>query len=431
MENNFNLRKFLVENRLTVGSKQIKEGSDYGYERTMNAVDDMFEPGTPEHDQLIDAVEDAFHKGDIDYSEYSHSPSAPSQQVAAIAREIGLELANESGEVSEEENGGTFFKATVNLADKPGYDYGYTLYAQDEESAKAELASKLQGQEYQVKDLKGPFTSQPEQGELSSRVDKSSIELDGVDSSDYPDFTDAFIAAANFEDGTPLTDDELDQLGDEMADEIHQMAYDSLMEGLTKREKTLKEAVLKALNESKKKKNTANQLRSIVKQIIKEEVSSGNSTQIVLYTNEMGMVGAKSRENVTNQTKMVEALKNSVTVNFTIRYIHEKGSTGNDLVVGTLTPVSRGKDDGTGRPRPVAEVEIKLYSKYAEQNRNYEGRESVNDTLQLIMRYGQNSAENMIKNNSSQQAEPVNERLMKGLTKREKTLKEAVLKALK
>ena len=124
----------------------------------------------------------------------------------------------------------------------------------------------------------------------------------------------------------------------------------------------------------------------------------------------MGILfGAKSRENVTNQTKMVEALKNSVTVNFTIRYVHENGSTGNDLVVGTLTPVSRGKDDGTGRPRPVAEVEIKLYSKYAKQNANYEGRETVNGTLKLIMRYGQNSAENMIKNNSSQQAEPVSE----------------------
>lgn len=174
MENNFNLRKFLVENKLTVGSKQISS-------------------------------------------------------------------------INEEENKATFFKATVNLADKPGVDYGYTLYAQDEEGARRELDSKLQGQEYQVKALKGPFTPQPEQGELSSRVDKSSIELDGVDPSDYPDFTDAFISAANFEDGTPLTDDELDQLGDEISDEIHQMAYDSLMEGLSEREKTLKEVVLKAL----------------------------------------------------------------------------------------------------------------------------------------------------------------------------------------
>lgn len=106
---------------------------------------------------------------------------------------------------------------------------------------------KLQGTEYSIKDLKGPFTPQPEQGEIASRVDKSSIELDGVDPSDYPDFSDAFIAAANFEDGTPLTDDELDQLGDEMADEIHQMAYGSLMEGLSEREKTLKEEVLKSL----------------------------------------------------------------------------------------------------------------------------------------------------------------------------------------
>lgn len=154
-------------------------------------------------------------------------------------------LTNNSKQLGE--NKETFFKATVDLADKPGVDYGYTLYAQDEEGAKRELNSKLQGQEYQIKDLKGPFTIQPEQGEIASRVDKSSIELDGVDSSDYPDFSDAFIAAANFEDGTPLTDDELDQLQDEMADKIHQMAYDSLMEGLSEREKTLKEEVLKAL----------------------------------------------------------------------------------------------------------------------------------------------------------------------------------------
>jgi hypothetical protein len=456
---NFNLKKFLVENKLTSNSKQIKEGNipndivwtseeeDTGSHGTFNQLDldasdlDYYEVevlGYSTSTGKAYSGQTSGEYGEVNYDDIDEikemNPEETENYILYLKKYEPEHFRKMSQlntkELSEEENGGTFFKATVNLADKPGYDYGYTLYAQDEEGARRELDSKLQGQEYQVKDLKGPFTSQPEQGELSSRVDKSSIELDGVDPSDYPDFVDAFISAANFEDGTPLTDDELDQLGDEMSDEIHQIAYDSLMEGLSEREKTLKEAVLKTLNESKKK-NTATQLRSIVKQIIKEEVSSGNSTQIVLYTNEMGRVGAKSRENVTNQTKMVEALKNSVTVNFTIRYIHEKGSTGNDLVVGTLTPVSRGKDDGTGRPRPVAEVEIKLYSKYAEQNRNYEGKESVNDTLQLIMRYGQNSAENMIKNNSSQQAEPVNERLMKGLTKREKTLKEAVLKALK
>jgi hypothetical protein len=186
MENNFNLRKFLVENKLTVGSKQIKEGSDYGYERTMNAVDDMFEPGTPEHDKLTDAVEDAFHKGDIDYSEYSHSPSAPYQQVAAIAREIGLDEAKKEDSMEE---------ATT----------------------------------------------------LSSRVDQSSITLGDVHTWDYPDFADAYIEYAEFNDGTPLSDEELNQLNDEMSDDINQLAHDSLYEGLSKKERVLKEAVLKAL----------------------------------------------------------------------------------------------------------------------------------------------------------------------------------------
>lgn len=146
------------------------------------------------------------------------------------------------------EETGTFFKATVNLANKPGVDYGYTVYAEDEEGAKIALADKIgDGGEYSIKDLRGPFTPQPEKGEIASRVDKSSIELDGVDPSDYPDFVDTFISAANFEDGTPLTDDELDQLTDEMRDEMHQLAYDYLTEGLTEREKALKEEVLKTL----------------------------------------------------------------------------------------------------------------------------------------------------------------------------------------
>jgi hypothetical protein len=40
-------------------------------------------------------------------------------------------------------------------------------------------------------------------------LDYSSIEIDGVDSRDYPDFSDAHVAYAEWKDGTPLTDDEL------------------------------------------------------------------------------------------------------------------------------------------------------------------------------------------------------------------------------
>lgn len=40
-------------------------------------------------------------------------------------------------------------------------------------------------------------------------VDVRSIEIDGIDPEDYPDFVDAYITYAEYEDGTPLTDEEL------------------------------------------------------------------------------------------------------------------------------------------------------------------------------------------------------------------------------
>jgi hypothetical protein len=54
------------------------------------------------------------------------------------------------------------------------------------------------------------------------------IEVDGVDSRDYPDFADAYFSYACYEDGTPLTDDELEKLADQNADVLHEKAYDSL-----------------------------------------------------------------------------------------------------------------------------------------------------------------------------------------------------------
>ena len=54
-------------------------------------------------------------------------------------------------------------------------------------------------------------------------VDLKSLEVDGVDSSDYPDFADAYISYAEFTDGTPLSDVELDTLQDqhdELAQEL-------------------------------------------------------------------------------------------------------------------------------------------------------------------------------------------------------------------
>lgn len=61
--------------------------------------------------------------------------------------------------------------------------------------------------------------------QLNGRTVKNA-EVDGVDGSDYPDFSDAFFSYAEYEDGTPLSDEELEQLGDENGEMINQLAFD-------------------------------------------------------------------------------------------------------------------------------------------------------------------------------------------------------------
>lgn len=41
------------------------------------------------------------------------------------------------------------------------------------------------------------------------------IEIDGIDYNDSPDFVDAFIASANYEDGTELTEEDLEVLNED------------------------------------------------------------------------------------------------------------------------------------------------------------------------------------------------------------------------
>ena len=45
-------------------------------------------------------------------------------------------------------------------------------------------------------------------------VRRNSIEIDGIDMNDYPDFSDAYIIAAKFVDGTELDEDQIEQLND-------------------------------------------------------------------------------------------------------------------------------------------------------------------------------------------------------------------------
>ena len=59
-------------------------------------------------------------------------------------------------------------------------------------------------------------------------VDMSCIEIDGIDTTDYPDFSDAYISSAIFEDGTELTVDELELLQEELYYDLNEMIMERL-----------------------------------------------------------------------------------------------------------------------------------------------------------------------------------------------------------
>lgn len=48
---------------------------------------------------------------------------------------------------------------------------------------------------------------------MNKKIDRSSIVISGIDHSDYPDFCDAYIEYAEYEDGSLVPESELDKLG--------------------------------------------------------------------------------------------------------------------------------------------------------------------------------------------------------------------------
>lgn len=62
----------------------------------------------------------------------------------------------------------------------------------------------------------------------TDNVNERTLEIENVDRSDYPDFCDAYFSYGEFNDGTPLTDDELDTLSDKWPDVLNKMALESI-----------------------------------------------------------------------------------------------------------------------------------------------------------------------------------------------------------
>ena len=54
----------------------------------------------------------------------------------------------------------------------------------------------------------------------------TNIEVDGIDTKDYPDFSDAFIQSADY-DGVSMTDEQLDELNEDY-EFVHEQVYANL-----------------------------------------------------------------------------------------------------------------------------------------------------------------------------------------------------------
>ena len=64
---------------------------------------------------------------------------------------------------------------------------------------------------------------------LKNKVVKvKSLEVDGVHMWDFPDFADAYFMYAEYEDGTPLSDEDLDLLTTEYPDVVNKIAHENL-----------------------------------------------------------------------------------------------------------------------------------------------------------------------------------------------------------
>jgi len=69
--------------------------------------------------------------------------------------------------------------------------------------------------------VENKLTSQSKENENQKEIDFDTLEID-YDDDDYPDFSDAYVSYAEYTDGTPLTDKELDDFNNEYGYEIAQ-----------------------------------------------------------------------------------------------------------------------------------------------------------------------------------------------------------------
>ena len=62
---------------------------------------------------------------------------------------------------------------------------------------------------------------------MSKDIDYSTVQFEDIDTNDYPDFCDAFVSYAEYTDGTPVSDEDLEKLNEDKC-LIDELIHDSL-----------------------------------------------------------------------------------------------------------------------------------------------------------------------------------------------------------
>ena len=137
-------------------------------------------------------------------------------------------------------------KAQEKRKDGPNYEWNVPPYekASKEELRKALLAKQraaagLEPEEptfsLPIVDVSGTDRGASQTGTGYDPISDSgvdinidSIEIQDIDRDDYPHFSDAYASYAEWQDGTELTEDELDELTDNQPDLINQLALETL-----------------------------------------------------------------------------------------------------------------------------------------------------------------------------------------------------------
>ena len=285
MADNFNLRAFLAENKLTKNAKLLKEEESQHtpeeelYYKIVEQLDIAgltgevtvalhSTHGMPEPEfQVMNAddaawmIAEAAVEAEADVNDILFAQGDEIDQQGELdpeteGLECGLEIAIVDVGTYEIYQGSNKTEEDLNEARVVGFDvnkkafkvsfvnkYGggdfRILNAETPEQAEKVFTDIFINNPDYVKSIKSiepyqvpaPKPQAPSQPGLEG-VNYNSIRIDGVDSEDSPKFVDAYVTSAEFEDGTPLSEEELEQLTDELyqSGELADMAAQSMID---------------------------------------------------------------------------------------------------------------------------------------------------------------------------------------------------------